>query len=157
MITHNQQLPTHIVLRLSDQILSYACNTPRVTMGAQPDRKQLSVRLAIRTIAELERESQQLGVSRSEYIRQIIDDRHRADALEQRLTVREDRIDELEQQLARRSQVEEKIENLPAQIQQQRSYQERRQRAWDQASVLQRMKWRVTGIPQEIIEAQKRE
>lgn len=124
-------------------------------MGAQPDRKQLSVRLAIRTIADLERESQELGVSRSEYIRQIIDSRHRADALEQRLAVREDRIDELEQQLARRSQVEEKIENLPAQIQEQRSYQERRQRAWDQASALQRMKWRVTGIPETEIEAQE--
>jgi hypothetical protein len=62
--------------------------------------------------AELEREAAERGVSRSEYIRDVFDDRHRAGRLEERLEVRESRIDELEEQLARRSQVEEKVDTL---------------------------------------------
>lgn len=62
--------------------------------------------------AELEREADERGVSRSEYIRSILADRHEADRLQTRLDTREERIDELERQLARRSDVEEKIDTL---------------------------------------------
>jgi Arc/MetJ-type ribon-helix-helix transcriptional regulator len=69
--------------------------------------------------------------------------------LEERLDSRENRINELEEQLARRSQLEEKVENLPAKIRERKSYQERRQRMLDQASLTQRLKWKVTGVPVE--------
>jgi Arc/MetJ-type ribon-helix-helix transcriptional regulator len=69
--------------------------------------------------------------------------------LEERLDSRENRIDELEAQLARRSQLEEKVEALPDKIRDRESYQERRQRMLDQASFAQRLKWKVTGVPVE--------
>jgi DNA repair exonuclease SbcCD ATPase subunit len=67
--------------------------------------------------------------------------------LEERLDSRESRINELEDQLARRSQLEEKVESLPDKIRDRESYQERRQRMLDQASLTQRLKWKVTGVP----------
>jgi len=97
--------------------------------------------------AALEREAAERGVSRSEYIRSILADRHRVDELEERLRVREDRIEELERQLAERSEIEERIEDLPDKIRGNESYLERRQRVWDNGSPLQRLKWRVTGVP----------
>jgi hypothetical protein len=53
----------------------------------------------------------------------------------------------LETQLTERSRGEEKIENLPDKIRDQGSYQERRQRLLDTASIGQRLKWKVTGVP----------
>lgn len=116
-------------------------------MPSQGDKQQVAVRIPLRQKAELEAEAVEKGVSRSEYIRSILCERHRVDELEQRLEIREERIDELEQQLARRSQLEEKIENLPAKVRETGSYQERRQRMLDQASLAQRLKWKVTGVP----------
>jgi chromosome segregation ATPase len=66
--------------------------------------------------------------------------------LEERLESRENRIDELEEQLARRSQLAEKVESLPDRIRDRESYQERRQRMLDQASLTQRLKWKATGV-----------
>ena len=73
----------------------------------------------------------------------------RVEELQDRITSREERIEQLEEQLARRSQLEEKVENLPAQIGQQESYRERRRRKLDEASLTQRLKWKVTGVPVE--------
>jgi predicted nuclease with TOPRIM domain len=69
-----------------------------------------------------------------------------------RLEAREDRIEELEDQLRERSRVEEKIEDLPDKIRDRETYAERRQRALDEASVSQRLRWLVTGVPVEEIE-----
>jgi Arc/MetJ-type ribon-helix-helix transcriptional regulator len=69
--------------------------------------------------------------------------------VEERVASREARIEQLEEQLARRSQLEEKVESLPTQIQQQESYRERRRRKLDEASLAQRLKWKVTGVPVE--------
>lgn len=96
--------------------------------------------------------------SRSAAVRDILDEyeelrteceelRTECEELRTRLDSREDRIDELEEQLAKRSQLEEKIEDLPAKIHDERSYQERRQRMLDQASLTERLKWKVTGVP----------
>ncbi|WP_241432607.1 hypothetical protein [Haloarcula marismortui] len=74
-------------------------------------------------------------------------DRHRVDELEERLSIREDRIDELQTQLAERSQIQEQIEDLPDKIRGEMTYQERRQRMLDQASLTQRLRWKVTGVP----------
>lgn len=116
-------------------------------MVSQGEKKQVAVRIPLRQKAELEREAEERGVSRSEYMREILSERHRVAELEERLGNREDRIDELEAQLASRSQIEEKIENLPDKIRDERTYQERRQRLLDQASLTERLKWKVTGVP----------
>lgn len=121
-------------------------------MADQTAKKQVAVRLPIREKAELEREAAERGVSRSEYIRSTLRERHRAAELEARLETREQRIDELEAQLSRRAEIEEKIEQLPAKIQDEQTYQERRQRALDSASALERLKWRLTGVPVERID-----
>jgi TolA-binding protein len=71
----------------------------------------------------------------------------RVEELQDRVASREDRIEQLEEQLTRRSQLEEKVESLPAEIQQQESYRERRRRKLDEASLTQRLKWKVTGVP----------
>lgn len=73
----------------------------------------------------------------------------RIEELERQLSDKRERIAELEEQLARRSQLEDKIEDLPDKIRDEMSYQDRRQRMLDQATVTQRLKWRVTGVPVE--------
>ena len=121
-------------------------------MTNQTAKKQVAVRLPIREKAALEREAAERGVSRSEYIRSILRERHRAGELETRLETREQRIDELETQLSRRAEIEDKIEQLPAKIKGEQTYQERRQRVLDSASALERFKWRLTGVPTDRID-----
>ncbi len=116
-------------------------------MVSQGEKKQIAVRIPLRQKAELEREVAERGVSRSEYIRSIFDERHQVAELEERVERKQARIDELETQLTERSRVEEKIEELPDKLRGELSYQERRQRMLDQASLAQRMKWNVTGVP----------
>ncbi len=45
-------------------------------MVSQGDKKQVAVRIPLRQKAELEREAVERGVSRSEYIRPMLADRH---------------------------------------------------------------------------------
>ena len=116
-------------------------------MPDQTAKKQVAVRIPLREKAELECEASDQGISRSEYIRSILRNRHRADKLEKRLETRNDRVEELETQLGRRSEIEDKIENLPDKIRGELSYTERRQRKLDQASLGQRLKWKFTGVP----------
>ena len=116
-------------------------------MVSQGDKKQVAVRIPLRQKTELEREAAERGISRSEYIRSILADRHQVAELEGRLETRQERIEELETQLTERSRVEEKIEDLPDKIRSEGTYQERRQRMLDQASPIQRLKWTVTGVP----------
>ena len=85
--------------------------------------QNLTIRLREELIDRLDREAEEAGVTRSEYIRQIIEDRHRAAELEEtvddlrdRLNAREERVRELEEQLARRSQVEEKVDELALEV-----------------------------------------
>jgi predicted nuclease with TOPRIM domain len=85
--------------------------------------EQITLRLHQRTLAELEREADALGVSRSEHVRDVIESREDADALRaeveelrERVDRREERVDELEEQLARRSQVEEKVDVLAQRV-----------------------------------------
>ncbi len=84
--------------------------------------RNVTVRLREELIDRLD-EADERGVSRSEYIRDILDERHRVeeleaevDRLQDRLDARERRITELEGQLARRSDVEEKINDLPDEL-----------------------------------------
>jgi Ribbon-helix-helix protein, copG family. len=92
--------------------------------------KNVTVRLRKRVIDQLDNEADEIGVSRSQYVRDILDNRHRADrlqdylqareerieTLEDRLESREERIETLEEQLAQRSELEGKVEDLPEKI-----------------------------------------
>ncbi len=121
--------------------------------------KKLSVSLEPEHVDRLDdRQGEGDVSSRSAAVREILDEyeslrtecedlRAECDNLRTRLENRENRINELEEQLARRSQLEEKVENLPDKIRDRESYQERRQRMLDRASLAQRLKWKVTGVP----------
>jgi phage shock protein A len=76
----------------------------------------LTIRIQKDTKKSLEEEAAEYDVSVSEYIRRLIDKGREYDELEERLESREARIDELEAQLARRSEIEEKVEALPDKI-----------------------------------------
>jgi len=71
------------------------------------------------------------------------------DRLRDRLESREERIDELESQLRKREQIEEKIEDLPDKLRDADTYTERRQRKLDRATLAQRLRWKLTGVPVE--------
>jgi DNA repair exonuclease SbcCD ATPase subunit len=107
----------------------------------------LTIRIRQDTKQSLEDEAAEYDVSVSEYVRQLIEKGREYDDLADRLDSREERIAELESELSRRSQIEEKIENLPDKMRDAETYQERRQRLLDRASVGQRLKWKVTGVP----------
>ena len=74
--------------------------------------EQITLRLPTRQLAELEREADERGVSRSEHVRDVLESRADVTELRERLDRRERRIDDLEEQLRRRSDVEEKIDTL---------------------------------------------
>lgn len=118
-------------------------------MADQTAKKQVAVRLELRKKAELEHEASQLGVSRSEYIREILDDRHRADELANEVGRKQNRIETLEGQLRERSGLRDEIQQLPDKIRDERSYSEKRQRMLDQATLGQRLRWKITGVPVE--------
>ena len=112
----------------------------------------LTIRIREETKESLESKAGEYDVSVSEYVRELIEKGREYDDLRERLEAREDRIEELEGQLSRRSQLEDKIEDLPDKLRGRDSYQERRQRLLDRATVTQRLKWKVTGVPVEQVE-----
>jgi antitoxin component of RelBE/YafQ-DinJ toxin-antitoxin module len=114
------------------------------------NKKPLTIRIREETKESLEDEADEYGVSVSEYVRELIDKGREYDDLEVRLESREERIETLEAQIAETRNIESKIDDLrdlPDIVRNQESYTERRQRMLDQASVVQRMKWKVTGVP----------
>jgi Arc/MetJ-type ribon-helix-helix transcriptional regulator len=76
----------------------------------------LTIRIPADLKESLDTEADEYDVSTSEYVRRLIRQGREYDDLQDRLDTREARIDELEEQLARRSQIEDKIENLPDKI-----------------------------------------
>jgi len=82
-------------------------------------KESITIRLEGELIEGLEEEAEEESVSRSEYIRQILRERGKSEelqeevaALRERLEGREERVSELEEQLARRSNIEEKVDTL---------------------------------------------
>jgi chromosome segregation ATPase len=85
---------------------------------------------------------------------QCEDMQQRLDDRVHELEERKERIDELESQLRKRSNIEndieevaDTVENLPDKIRGVETYSERRQRKLDQASLPQRLRWKLTGVP----------
>jgi chromosome segregation ATPase len=114
----------------------------------------LTIRIQEDTKESLESEADEYDVSVSEYVRRLIRKGREYDDLEAEVDAKQDRIRQLEEQLSRRSQIEEKIEDLPDVIRQAESYQERRQRLLDTAPLSRRLKWKLTGVPVEQIDAE---
>jgi len=90
-------------------------------------RTQTTIRLEESLIEDLDSEAEERDVSRSEYVRQILQERRESEELREevntlrdRLESREERIEELEQQLARRSQIEEKVEEVALEVREDR-------------------------------------
>ena len=90
-------------------------------------RTQTTIRLEESLIEDLDSEAEERDVSRSEYVRQILRERRESeelreeiDSLRDRLESREERIEELEQQLTRRSQIEEKVEEVALEVREDR-------------------------------------
>jgi septal ring factor EnvC (AmiA/AmiB activator) len=118
-------------------------------------KKPLTIRIREELKESLEEEADEYDVSVSEYVRTLLEKGREYEELEEQLAAREERIEDLEEQLRRRSQIEEKIDelrDLPDIVREQETYTERRRRMLDQASVVQRMKWKVTGVPVDEIE-----
>lgn len=87
-------------------------------------KNSITIRLRQDLIDSLEAEADERGVSRSQYIRDILKQRDKVgelreeiDDIEEQLQSREDRISELEEQLSKRSQIEEKVDTLAKQQQ----------------------------------------
>lgn len=78
--------------------------------------EQITLRIPLRLKAELEREAAEHGVSRSEHMRNVLEQRADVDELRDRLEQREARIDSLEEQLRKRSHVEEKVDELALEL-----------------------------------------
>jgi len=109
------------------------------------DSRSAAVRDLFDEYAELEGEYEELHTEYEDLEAEYADLRKRYEA-------REDRIEDLEGQLRERSRVEEKIEDLPDKIRSTGTYQERRQRLLDQASLTERVKWKITGVPVDRLE-----
>jgi len=113
----------------------------------------ITIRIQKDTKKSLEETADEYDVSVSEHVRDLIQKGTEYDELNDRLDAREERIETLEEQLTRRSQIEEKIEELPDRMRASRmTWGEKRDRAMNQGSTWQRMKWMVTGVPDERIE-----
>ncbi|ADJ16821.1 ribbon-helix-helix protein, CopG family [Halalkalicoccus jeotgali] len=138
-----------------------------------------TLRLSESTLDTLADEADERGLSRSEYIREIIRERHEDDRLHDRLradyerqiTDYEEKIRDYEEQIRdyeeritdletenerihneKRLILEQREENteLVEYVEEQREltqYQERRQRLLDEANILRRWKWKLTGVP----------
>lgn len=101
------------------------CSLPIATAIAcnQFAMQNVTIRLREDLVDDLDQEAEEADVSRSEYVRSILENRHKADELEtevdrlrERLESREARIEDLEEQLARRSQIEDKLDEVAMEV-----------------------------------------
>jgi metal-responsive CopG/Arc/MetJ family transcriptional regulator len=74
--------------------------------------EQITIRLQENQLESIESEASEHDASRSEYIRELLDRGIEYEELKDRVKQREKRIEELEEQLAKRSQVEDKIDEV---------------------------------------------
>lgn len=119
-----------------------------------PAMQNVTIRLPLRLLAELEREADQQGVSRSEHIRQSLatrDEHERTQREYDRLRAEYEReIAELQERIAylenrERVMLEEREEKaeLVAYAEAERTAAER----WRQAGLLTKAKWAIGGMP----------
>lgn len=113
-----------------------------------------TVRLDDETLAEVDTEAKEQGLSRSDYIRELIKTRHDYDRLqndyEEQLRDYEQTIERLQNEkrliLEQREEHTELVEYVEEERSMQRRREDREQRR-AQAGVLTRTKWWLTGMP----------
>lgn len=118
---------------------------PRLTVTIDDDQNEL-----LEAVAGEDGEYESKSAAVRDFI-QAGEERQELEAeikrLRDRLESRNERIDELESQLRKRSNIEDKIEDLPDKIRDAESYSERRLQKLDEASLSQRIVWKLTGVP----------
>ena len=121
-----------------------------------PAMQNVTVRLHTRTIAELEREARDRGVSRSEHIRNTLETRDEHERLqrehervraayEKEIAELHDRIEYLENRERVILDEREEKQELVRYVEDERTAAER----WRHAGLLTKAKWAVTGMPEE--------
>ena len=90
-------------------------------------KQQTTIRLTESLISDLDDEADERGMNRSEYLRQIVRERHESDelrdeieSLREQLQSREERVTELEQQLRERREIEEKVDEVALEVREQK-------------------------------------
>lgn len=78
--------------------------------------EQITLRIREDELEALDAEADELGISRSEHIRDILESRGETEWLRDRLEQRVARVNDLEEQLAKRSEVEEKVDVLARRV-----------------------------------------
>lgn len=116
----------------------------------------ITLRLPTDTLKEVDKEAEAEGLSRAEYLREVVENRHADDEMlseyEEKLSDYENEVEELRTELNRvrneKRQVldlREEHTDLVRAVQSERSIQERRATA----SIFKRWKWAITGMPDE--------
>jgi len=90
-------------------------------------REQTTIRLTESLLDEINEEAEERDLNRSEYIRQLLQNRHKADelrdevdTLREQLASREKRVTELEEQLRKRREIEDKVDEVAMEVKEQR-------------------------------------
>jgi predicted nucleic acid-binding Zn-ribbon protein len=114
--------------------------------------QQITLRIPVRTLAELEREARERGVSRSEHIRGVLAERHadseRIETLETRVQALEAELETLETECKRLKSEKRTLIERRATTQELVAYVEgeREQRqAWEEAGLATRARWWLFG------------
>lgn len=121
------------------------------------DMQQITIKLPEHVVESLEHvAAEQYNNNRSEAVRDLLTDALEADTHDQEL---QDRIEELERENKRlrnekRTILNQREENaelvaFAEQAREAERYRDRRQRLLDQAGILSRWKWKITGVPVE--------
>lgn len=110
----------------------------------------LSLRMDGELIESLDEEADERDVTRSQYIRNILESRHEADELRQELDALQAQHDELQRQLAATNRRQEDVGELVEYVREEQQLQRERRdlelrRA--EANILTRWKWKLTGVP----------
>jgi len=108
----------------------------REKIAADGGTKTVTFKLDPDLVDELDDEADEKGVTRSAYLRNIIESRHRADELQAR-------VDELRNQLTAANERIDASNDLVRAVESSRSLEQRRA----QAGALTRLKWWATGMP----------
>ena len=114
--------------------------------------KNVTVRLSEEQVETLDVEADDLDLSRAEYIRDLIEKGRESDKIRRELEETQNKVADLRRQLQAVNARQEDVTELVEYVEQHRDltrYQERRQRQLDEANILTRWKWKVTGVPVE--------
>lgn len=107
---------------------------------------QITLRLDDDLLAELDREADERGVSRSEYVRDTLDSRNRADELEAR-------VEDLRRQLQQANAGERDVDEIVTYVEEERELRRRREQRIQRreerrdAPAWRRAKWWLFGRP----------